>query len=127
LRLLVVDDSPEIVKILCCIMELSGHSVDEAYDGMEAIDLLRNNTYDVVITDAEMPRLNGIEVCKYLRARFPDVYIIGMSGSFDALKALKDAGADICFSKPFSMGKVEKAIENRLLSTLPKFDAAASF
>ena len=127
LKLLVVDDSPEIVNILSCTMELSGHSVDEAYDGMEAIQLLRNNTYDVVITDAEMPRLNGIEVCKYLRARFPDTYVIGISGSFNALKAFKDAGADICFSKPFSTGKVEEAIEKRLLSTLPKFDAAASF
>jgi CheY-like chemotaxis protein len=127
LRLLVVDDSREIVKILSSTMELSGHSVDEAYDGMEAIELLKNNAYDVVITDAEMPRLSGIEVCKYLRARFPDVYVIGISGSFNALKALKDAGADICFTKPFSTGKVEEAIENRLLSTLPKFDAAASF
>jgi DNA-binding response OmpR family regulator len=127
LRLLVVDDSPEIVNVLSCAMELSGHSVDEAYDGMEAIELLRNNTYDVVITDAEMPRLNGIEVCKYLRARFPNVYVIGVSGSLPALKAFKDAGADICFSKPFSIGKVEEAIENRRLVSLPRFDAAASF
>ena len=59
---------------------------------MEAIELLRNNTYDVVITDAEMPRMNGIEVCKFLRAKFPDVYIIGISGSFHALKEFKDAG-----------------------------------
>lgn len=127
LKLLIVDDSPEIVNILSSTMEMSGHRVDEAYDGMEAIELLRKKTYDVVITDAEMPRLNGIEVCKYLRARFPDVYVIGMSGSFNALKALKNAGADICFSKPFSTGKLEEAIENRLLSTLPKFDVAASF
>jgi len=108
-------------------MELSGHSVDEAYDGMEAIEFLRNNKYDVVIIDAEMPRLSGIEVCKYLRARFSDVYVIGITGSPHALKAFKDAGADICFSKPFSIDKVEKAVENRLLSTLPKFDTAASF
>jgi CheY-like chemotaxis protein len=127
LKLLVVDDSPEIVKILSSSMEQSGHSVDEAYDGMEAIELLRSNKYDVVITDAEMPILSGIEVCKYLRARFPDVYVIGISGSFPALKAFKDAGADICFSKPFSIDKMEDAIENRLLSTLPKFDTAASF
>ena len=127
LKLLIVDDSPAIVNILSCTMELSGHSVDEAYDGMEAIQLLRNNTYDVVITDAEMPRLNGIEVCKYLRARFPDTYVIGISGSFNALKAFKDAGADICFSKPFNVDKVEDVIENLLNSSLPKFDAAASF
>lgn len=127
LKLLVVDDSLEIVKILSSSMELSGHSVDEAYDGMEAIELLRSHRYDVVITDAEMPRLSGIEVCKYLRARSPDVYVIGISGSFHALKAFKDAGADICFSKPFSIDKVEDAIEHLLNSSLPKFDAAVSF
>ncbi|MGZ3596871.1 MAG: response regulator transcription factor [Syntrophales bacterium] len=127
LKLLVVDDCPEIVKILSSSMELSGHSVDEAYDGMEAIELLRSNKYDVVITDAEMPRLSGIEVCKYLRARSPNVYVIGISGSFHALKAFKDAGADICFSKPFSIDKVEDTIENLFSSSLPKFDAAASF
>ena len=127
LKLLVADDSPERVTILSSSMELSGHSVDEAHDGMEAIEFLRNNKYDVVIIDAEMPRLSGIEVCKYLRARFSDVYVIGITGSPHALKAFKDAGADICFSKPFSIDKVEKAVENRLLSTLPKFDTAASF
>ena len=127
LRLLVVDDSPEIVKILSSTMELSGHSVDGAYDGMEAIELLRKKAYDVVITDAEMPRLSGIEVCKFLRATSRDVYVIGMSGSFRALKAFKDAGADICFSKPFSVGKVEEAIENRLHPALPNYYSAASF
>jgi CheY-like chemotaxis protein len=127
LKLLVVDDSPEIVKILSSTMELSGHSVDQAYDGMEAIELLKNNAYDVVITDADMPRLSGIEVCKFLRTTFPDVYVIGISGSFPALKAFKDAGADFCFSKPFSIGKVEEAIENLLHSSLPNYYSAASF
>ena len=113
MRVLVVDDSPEIVKILACNMELSGYSVDEAYDGMQAIEFLKKKRYDVVVTDAEMPRMSGIGVVKYLKARSPDVFVIGISGSFNALKAFRDAGADICFAKPFNVGKVEQAIENR--------------
>jgi len=60
-----------------------------------------------------MPRMSGIGVVKYLKAKFPKVYTIGISGSFNALKAFRDAGADICFAKPFNVTKVEQAIENR--------------
>jgi len=59
MKLLVVDDSPEIVEILSFSMELSGYGVDGANDGIEAVERLQNNSYDVVITDAEMPRMNG--------------------------------------------------------------------
>ena len=127
MRVLVVDDSPEIVKILACNMELSGYSVDEAYDGMEAIEFLRKKKYDVVVTDAEMPRMSGIGVVKYLKARFPDVFVIGMSGSLNALKAFRDVGADICFAKPFNVGKVEQAIENRFQPPLFAFNRAVSY
>ena len=113
MKLLVVDDSSEFVEILSSTMKLSGHSVDGANDGAEAIELLRNNAYDVVITDAEMPRINGIEVCKFLRATFPNVYVIGMSGSSHALNDFKNAGADVCFFKPFSAYKMEEAIYHR--------------
>jgi len=119
LKLLVVDDSSEFVEILSSTMKLSGHSVDGANDGMEAIELLRSNTYDVVITDAQMPGLNGIEVCKFLRATFPGVYVIGMSGSPHALNDFKNAGADVCFAKPFSTGKMEEAIGNRFHPSPP--------
>ncbi len=114
MKLLVVDDSSEIVDILFSAMELSGHDVDKAYDGVEAIERLRNNAYDVVITDAEMPRMGGAEICQYLKAQFSTIFVIGMSGCFRALKELKNAGADICFSKPFSIHAIEEAIEERM-------------
>jgi DNA-binding response OmpR family regulator len=127
MKLLVVDDYSEIVEILSCVMELSGYAVDEAYDGIEAIERLQNNSYDVVITDAEMPRMNGVEVCKFLKAQFPSVYVIGISGCYRSLKELKNAGADICFSKPFSISEIEAAIENRFGPSLHTFDSPASY
>ena len=63
MKLLVVDDCIEIVKILSSVLELSGYEVDEAYNGIEAIEHLKHNTYDAVITDAEMPRLGGDKCC----------------------------------------------------------------
>jgi DNA-binding response OmpR family regulator len=113
MKLLIVDDYAEIVNILASYLELSGHEADKALNGGEAVELLRNNSYDIVITDAEMPGMNGMELCKFLKSRFPDTYIIGLSGSFSALKGLKAAGADICFSKPFDICRIEEVVKKR--------------
>ena len=113
MRLLIVDDSPEIVEILSSVLEVAGHEVDKAYNGTEAVQHLLDKRYEVVITDAKMPEMDGIELCKFIKAQFPDVYIIGISGYLEALSELKDAGADICFSKPFKIEEIEEAIENR--------------
>jgi len=127
MKLLIVDDSSENLEILSAAMELSGHWVHEAYDGIEAIESLQNDSYDVVIVDAEMPRMGGGEVCKFLKAQFPDVYVIGMSGRFRSLKELKDAGADICLSKPFRIDVVEEIIENLYWTSLPDFGSTAFY
>jgi len=127
MKMLIVDDSPEVVEILSTILKLSGHGVDEACDGIEAVRRLRENWYDIVITDAKMPGMGGVEVCNFLKAEFPGVYIIGISGSSSALKELKDAGAHICFSKPFHLDELEEAVENRVRSLLPGSDDVRSY
>jgi len=112
MKLLIVDDCVDIVNILSSFLELSGHEIDKALDGIEAAELLRNNSYDVVITDAEMPRMGGAELCRHIKSDFPATYVIGMSGSFQALNDFKAAGADICFAKPFHLDEMENAVEN---------------
>jgi len=126
MKILIIDDYSEIVETLSAAMELSGHWVDDAYDGIEAVERLQNDSYDVVIVDAEMPRMGGVEVCKFLRSQFPHVYVIGMSGCFRSLIELKDAGADICLSKPFRIELIEEIIENLYRTSLPTFDFTAS-
>jgi len=118
MKLLIADDCADIVNILSSFLGLSGHEIDKALNGMEAAELLRNNSYDVVITDAEMPGMDGRELCEFIKSDFSTTYIIGMSGSFRALDELKEAGADICFSKPFHINEIEEAIEN----LLPDYD-----
>ena len=125
MRLLIVDDSPEIVELLSSLMEIIGHEVNKAYDGTEAVQQLLNNRYEVVITDAKMPIMDGVELCKFIKSRFPDVYIIGISGYPEALKELKKAGADICLSKPFTFEEVEEAIESRFSASLTAFGFTA--
>jgi DNA-binding response OmpR family regulator len=68
-----------------------------------------------------MPYVDGSELCKFLKSQSPGIYIIGISGSSSALEGLKDAGADICLSKPFSMHALEEAIENQFRSSQPDF------
>ncbi|HVO67608.1 MAG TPA: response regulator [Syntrophales bacterium] len=125
MKLLVVDDSSEIREILSATIELSGHWADEAYDGIEAIERLQNDSYEIVILDAEMPRMGGVDVCKFIKAQFPNVYVIGMSGCLLSLIELMEAGANICLSKPFRLERVEEIIENLYDRSLPNFGLTA--
>jgi len=111
MRMLVVDDDMSVVNILSSELKQSGHEVDEAHDGTEAVKWLQSNAYDVAIIDAMMPKMNGAEVCKFIKSKSPTTYIIGMSGYSDSLKKLKNEGADICFTKPFSIEQIQRALK----------------
>ncbi len=113
MRLLVVDDDKDIRHVLSSVVQVFGYDADTAGDGYEAIKRLQGNQYDVVITDAQMPIVNGVELCRYLKFKFPWVHIVGMSGDLSSLKDLKKAGADFCIPKPFAMDKLEEAIHSR--------------
>jgi CheY-like chemotaxis protein len=113
MKLLVVDDNPDILQLLASMITHFGHGVDEAGDGLEAIRLLKQCRYDVVVTDADMPRVDGVQLCRFLKVQLPDVHIVGMSGDPSSLKELESAGADICLPKPFGLDEFKSAIENR--------------
>jgi CheY-like chemotaxis protein len=118
MKLLVVDDHPGIVQVLSSVVTCIGHQADEAGGGFEAMERLKGNRYDVVITDAEMPGGDGVDLCKYIKSRFPDVYVVGMSGNLHALQSLRDAGADVCLLKPFGMDELNEAIDSRTHSSM---------
>ncbi|HVO65827.1 MAG TPA: response regulator [Syntrophales bacterium] len=119
MRLLVVDDDPGIVNILSISLKESSYDVDEANDGVEAVELLQKNSYDVAIIDAIMPKMNGAEVCNFIKSHYPHIYVIGISGYPQSLEKLKNEGADICFTKPFSVVQINRAIKNHFTSPLP--------
>jgi CheY-like chemotaxis protein len=114
MNVLVVEGNWNIAQVLSSFVKLCGHLVDEASDGREAIRRLQGSRYDVVITDSEIISIDGPELCKFIKSHFRDVYVIGMSGYLSALKDLADAGADVCFSKPFDIDQVRKAIDCRI-------------
>jgi CheY-like chemotaxis protein len=67
MRILVVDDEPMVRFLLVRFLEEEGHSVDEAADGIEALEHLSRRAYDLLITDVHMPRMCGIDLVRALR------------------------------------------------------------
>jgi CheY-like chemotaxis protein len=114
MKVLVVESNSAIAQLLSSFLRRCGHIVDEASYGREAIHKLQSSRYDIVITDSEIIGVDGAELCKYIKSHFQDIYIIGISGYLSALKDLTDAGADICFSKPFDIDQARKAIDCRI-------------
>ena len=66
-RLLIVDDEAKIREVLRLYAEFEGHQVSEACDGMLAVEMVKNNDYDIIIMDVMMPRLDGYSACKEIR------------------------------------------------------------
>lgn len=89
-KILVVDDERPLVDLCRIVLESAGYEVWEAYDGFQALDLLRRRQPDVVILDVMMPGMNGIDVCREIRLRYPHVPHIIMYTA-DARNGTRDA------------------------------------
>jgi putative two-component system response regulator len=105
MRILIVDDDDLSSDMLANALERFGHDVTAAKNGREALDLMRNNFYRMVISDWEMPEMSGIDLCRHIRQRYASgyVYIILLTvrrGTHNIVEGL-DAGADDFISKPF--------------------------
>jgi len=107
-HVMVVDDEPDIVKLIVKILEQRGHRVSTARDGHEALELVPRERPDVVVLDLNIPRIDGFEVCRRLknpRGGMPEVPIIMLSArgaELDRVRGL-ELGADDYVTKPFSL------------------------
>jgi two-component system, OmpR family, KDP operon response regulator KdpE len=103
-RILVVDDDPQIRRVMKATLTSRGYEVSDSRTGEEALDKLRSETFDLVLLDMNMPGTGGIETCGLIRST-SDIAIIMLTVSNtekDKVEAL-DAGADDYVTKPFSM------------------------
>ena len=108
MRLLLAEDEKELSNALCAILKHNNYSVDAVYDGADAYAYGRMGDYDGIILDIMMPKMNGIEVLKKLRAEgivSPVLILTAKSETDDKIVGL-DAGADDYLTKPFSMGEL---------------------
>ena len=76
LKILVVDDEEIIRNILLDMLSQDGHSVQTAVDGRDALEYLENDSWDLVLSDLTMPRLDGAALLKIIRERWPETLVI---------------------------------------------------
>ena len=102
-HILVVDDEISIRTIIRKYAEFEGHQVTEAGDGMEAVLLCRNNTYDLIIMDIMMPELDGFSACREIRkiAQTPIIMLSARGEEYDRINGV-EVGIDDYVVKPFS-------------------------
>ncbi len=111
-RILVVDDEEMIRKIVSKYAVFEGHSVTEAADGMEAIELCKKEAFDIMIIDIMMPELDGFSACREIR-KFSDIPIIMLSArgeEYDKINGF-ELGVDDYVVKPFSPKELMLRIE----------------
>ena len=106
-RILVVDDEENIREVIKEYAEFEGHQVSEACDGMQAIEMVKNNDYDIIIMDVMMPRLDGYSACKEIRKikQIPVLMLSARGEEYDKLFGF-ELGIDDYVVKPFSPKEV---------------------
>jgi CheY-like chemotaxis protein len=116
LRILIAEDNEVNQLVLSRIVEKKGHFVDHVADGVEAVEAVKHNSYDIVFMDVHMPRLNGFEATKAIKnSLHPEScpYIIAVTANAvrgDMENCLK-AGMDAYISKPIKIESIMQALE----------------
>ncbi len=121
-RILIVDDTPDLLQVLVMILRDAGHIITAARDGQEALGLLKRIEFDLMITDIVMPNKEGLETIMEARRAVPHLKIIAMSGggwfpSQQYLAIAEKLGASAILSKPFSGDDVLAAVSRVLSAT----------
>ena len=115
-RLLIVDDELKIREVVKEYSLMNGYEVDEASDGLEAIDKVKNNDYDCIILDVMMPNLDGFSACKQIKSlkKIPIIMLSARNEEYDKLFGF-ELGVDDYVVKPFSckelMARVKVIVE----------------
>ena len=120
-QILVVDDEPHVRKTLTIILERAGYSVNSVTDGDEAIVMLSKSSYDLVLCDLRMPRIDGMQVLRALKIAQPDtpLVIITAHGTIEnAVSAMQQGASDYVTKLSIAeelLLRVEKAIQQKNL------------
>ena len=103
-RILLVDDELSVQKLLAYPLRKEGYDVIPALDGREALDRLRESNFDLVVLDVMLPRMDGFDVCRAIRARstVPIIMLTAKTEEGDKVQGL-ELGADDYITKPFSI------------------------
>ena len=111
-KILIVDDEPDICRLLCRLVESEGYETITAHDGKDALEKIRRHTPDVVLSDLKMPNMDGLELLHKSREIDPDLPLILLTAFADihgAVEAIR-LGAHDYLSKPFDHNEVLRVV-----------------
>ena len=121
-RVLVADDNADTRDALSLILRTAGHEVVGAADGEQAVDLYRAQPFDVLVLDLLMPKRDGFETLRLLKAEYPSLRTLVISGAWrvggrDALSYARELGATVAILKPAEPNLVVRAVQELLALT----------
>jgi two-component system, OmpR family, response regulator len=111
-RILLVDDEQSVQKLLAYPLRKEGYEVVPAMDGEEALERCRGQSFDLVVLDVMLPKLDGFDVCRQIRAQssVPIIMLTAKAEEFDKVLGL-ELGADDYITKPFSMREFRSRVK----------------
>lgn len=118
-KILIVDDEKINLDMIGACIDSFGYEYDVAKDGMEAVEKLENGNFTIVLTDMFMPRMNGMQLLKYIREYYQKICVVVITRHSDTFTytSLIKAGASDFISKPFNIDELEAKL-NRLIREL---------
>src|SRR5215472_3836337 len=119
-HIIVVDDEPQITRVLRTTLDAQGYDIRVANDGETALEITKDFAPDLVITDLAMPHMNGIELCRRLReiSQVP-ILVLSVRGEERSKIEALDSGADDYITKPFSTGELLARVRAALRRSPP--------
>src|SRR5438105_8216456 len=106
-KILVVDDEPQITRVLKTTLSAQGYSIRTAADGLEAVNVINEWSPALLLTDLKMPNMDGVELTRHVRAKSAvPIIVLSVRGDEKTKVAALDAGADDYVTKPFGVNEL---------------------
>ena len=124
-KILITEDEHTLRSFVARALRLDGHETHEAGDGAEGLEMLGENSFDLLLSDIRMPVMDGIELAHQAHAKFPGLKILLMTGYADQRERADDLAVKIIdvVEKPFALPDIRKAVA-RALATEAAVQAA---
>jgi len=115
-KILIVDDNPNMSVLLSDILEIFEYEGRRAEDGVEALEKLNKDKYDMVFTDLRMPKMDGIDLLKAIKNEHPDLPVVVITGYSigETQNLLLTQKADGMLNKPFKVNEIKDLLERLL-------------
>jgi DNA-binding response OmpR family regulator len=119
--LMIVDDDPQLMRVLSMFFDLEGYHVIQARNGREALDMLQEYSPEIILLDLMMPEVGGEEVVRQIRInpKLRHVPVIIFTAAETREEELRVAGASYFIAKPFSLDGLRSTVEEAISTTTP--------